>query len=293
MSLARLLPTVALLVAIPSPASSQTEGNPERWALTEKLAQRYPNGLIPTADGSTIKVTDVAREVSPLLPKLRAASRDEQDYQAKVDELSESAVRRLGQRAALIREFRADGSRAIPESYVDNAIADEIAERFGGDRAKFLEHLRAQNKTIGDYRRDVEENIIHSYMRNQQRQAQAGGGGAANAPKAAADHVADAEPRVHLRLIQLTRAPKETDAALQARADKVLERFRAGERFESLARELSGDIRAAKGGDWGWQKRADFRPEFATIAFGLNKGEVSAPVLLPQGAFILYLEDRK
>ena len=40
-------------------------------------------------------------------------------------------------------------------------------------------------------------------------------------------------------------------------------------------------------------KRSDFRKEFSDVAFDLKKGEASKPVLLPEGAFILFAEDRK
>ena len=40
----------------------------------------------------------------------------------------------------------------------------------------------------------------------------------------------------------------------------------------------------AKGGDWGWQKRSDFKKEFSEPLFALKKGEVSDAIILPEGA---------
>jgi peptidyl-prolyl cis-trans isomerase SurA len=73
----------------------------------------------------------------------------------------------------------------------------------------------------------------------------------------------------------------------------VLARFKAGEKFEDLAKEFSKDMRRSKGGDWGWQKRSDFRKEFSEVAFDLKLNEASKPILLPEGAFILFAEERK
>ena len=70
-------------------------------------------------------------------------------------------------------------------------------------------------------------------------------------------------------------------------------RLKAGEKFEDLAKEYSQDSRRAKGGDWGWQKRSDLKPEFSEPLFALDKGEVSDVIMLPEGCFILYAEDRK
>ncbi len=100
------------------------------------------------------------------------------------------------------------------------------------------------------------------------------------------------EDGVHLRLIQFSRAD-QSDDELKAKANLVYARLKAGEKFEDLAKEYSQDSRRAKGGDWGWQKRSDLKPEFSEPLFALGKGEVSAPIVLPEGCFILFADDRK
>jgi peptidyl-prolyl cis-trans isomerase SurA len=288
----KIVPLLVLAAAAFSPAAfAQTSVTSAEQALTERLNRRFSNGIVAVAENTPITVADVVRHVSPLLPGLRQSSRDEQQYEENVDRLTDKAAQDLVTRVQLIQEFRKEGSRSIPTEYVDNAIADEIRERFAGDRSKFLEHLRSQGKTVREYRSSVEENIIYQYMRNQQRMA-------GEADRQAARAVATVlneptEPRVHLRLIQLNRGAGETDATLTARADQVLGRFKSGEKFDGLAKEYSQDTKRAKGGDWGLLKRSDFKKEFADVAFGLNPGEVSSPILLPEGAFILYVEERK
>jgi len=104
---------------------------------------------------------------------------------------------------------------------------------------------------------------------------------------------ATAGPQVRLRLIQLSRQPGDTDATLANQANTILARLRSGESFAGLAQEFSTDKRKEKGGDWGWLKPEDFRPEWSAHAFRLNKGDVSPPLLAPEGCFIIYVEDRK
>jgi peptidyl-prolyl cis-trans isomerase SurA len=101
------------------------------------------------------------------------------------------------------------------------------------------------------------------------------------------------EDEIHLRLIQLTRTDGETDETLMQTANQILARINAGEKFEDLAKEYSKDVKRSKGGDWGVLKRSDFRKEFSDIAFDLKKGEVSKPLVLPEGVFLLYIQDRK
>jgi len=101
------------------------------------------------------------------------------------------------------------------------------------------------------------------------------------------------QAEVHLRLIQIARPAGTSDATLLEQANAILARLQAGERFADLARELSSDFKRLKGGDWGWLKRSDFKALFADIAFSLQRGEVSKPILLPEGCFLLYIEDRR
>jgi peptidyl-prolyl cis-trans isomerase SurA len=59
-----------------------------------------------------------------------------------------------------------------------------------------------------------------------------------------------------------------------------------------LAREFDEDRHRDKGGDWGWQAPADLKPEYSEKLFALKKGEVTEPIMLNEGCFLLYSEDR-
>jgi peptidyl-prolyl cis-trans isomerase SurA len=179
----------------------------------------------------------------------------------------------LGQAAAENPAPRVE-KPAPSASEVDGAIADEIATRFQSDRTKFLSFLREQGKTMREYRRETEARL-----------SRAG---------AVSPTVAEAkDERVHLRLIQLNRREAETDDQLLARGKEVMAKIKAGEAFADVAKVQSDDLKRAHGGDWGWLKRTDFRTDFASVAFGLKKGEVSEPILKPEGCFLLFVEDRR
>ena len=98
---------------------------------------------------------------------------------------------------------------------------------------------------------------------------------------------------MHLRLIQIARGATDTDDTLKTKAAEVIVQLTAGADFGDLARQYSSDSRKGKGGDWGWQRRPDLRKEFSDVIFSLKKGEHSEPLIMPEGAFIFYVEDRK
>jgi peptidyl-prolyl cis-trans isomerase SurA len=67
-----------------------------------------------------------------------------------------------------------------------------------------------------------------------------------------------------------------------------------GANFAELARRYSGDAAsAAHGGELGWIERGKLLPEYERAAFGLQIGEISAPVETPMGYYLIQVLDRR
>jgi parvulin-like peptidyl-prolyl isomerase len=257
------------------------------------LNLRFANGIAAIAEEKVITVDDVRREIAPLIGQLQRDARNEREFNEKLEQLQDDVINSLIDRVLIVKEFRKDEKKHIPVSFVDNRIADIQSEQFDNDRSKFLSYLRSRGTTLREYRREVEEDIIYNYMRQQQRKTQS-----LISPVRIETFYKENKDRfyqedgVKLRLIQISRND-QSDEDLKAKANLVYARLKAGEKFEDLAKEYSQDSRRAKGGDWGWQKRSDLKPEFSDPLFSLKQGEVSQPIILPEGCFILFAEDRK
>lgn len=276
-------------------ASAGFSAQPSAPSAGDNLNLRYANGIVAVAEDKIITVADVSREISPLLPGLqREGIRNEQEYNAKIEALQDSVIQDLIDRVLIIKEFKKDEKKHIPEAIVDAEIARMQSEQFDNDRSKFLAYLRARGTTLREFRREQEDEIIYRYMQGQQRKSQS-----VISPVKIETFYNENKDRfyredeVHLRLIQLTRTEGDTDASLLAAANDILTKLKTGTSFEDLAKEYSKDARKSKGGDWGWLKRSDFKKEFSDPAFALKKGESSQPVMLPEGCFLLFAEDRK
>ena len=237
-------------------------------SLTSALAQddglnmRFANGIAAIAEQKVITVDDIRREIAPLIPQIQRDARNEREFNEKLESLQDQVIQDLIDKVLIVKEFRKAKDekevRRIPESYIDNRIADILTEQFDNDRSKFLAYLRGKGVTLREYRSEIEEDIIYHYMQQQQRKSQS-----VVSPVRIETFYRENKDRffqedsVHLRLIQLSRVDDATDASLRAKADELIAKFRAGSKFEELAREYSQDSRRAKGGDWGWQKRSD------------------------------------
>ena len=77
------------------------------------------------------------------------------------------------------------------------------------------------------------------------------------------------EEEVHARHILV---PTEDEAKA------ILAQLKGGADFAALAKEKSKDPGAAEGGDLGYFTKEQMVPEFAEVAFKLDKGQLSDPV---------------
>lgn len=80
----------------------------------------------------------------------------------------------------------------------------------------------------------------------------------------------------------------------ETKAKEILEKVKAGEDFETLAKEHSEDPTAKdNNGDLGYFPRGEMVSEFEVAAFALNVGEVSELVKTKHGYHIIKLEGKK
>ncbi len=272
-----------------------TSGYSQTTAVADDgLNMRFVNGVAAVVENKVITVDDIRKEIAPLLPQLQREARNEEDFNKRLESVQDTIIQQLIDRVLIINEFRKDEKKQIPPGFIDSRIADIQSGEFENDRSKFLAYLRSRGTTLRQYRTEVEDDIIYTYMRQQQRKSQS-----IVSPVRIETYYEENKERfrqedsVHLRLIQLNRASDESEAQLLTRAMEVINRFQRGEEFSDLAKEYSEDSRRSKGGDWGWQKRSDLKKEFSSPLFNLDKGDITDPVLTPEGCFLLFAEDRK
>jgi len=273
-------------VAAPAPA-----------AAPDNLNLRSANGIAAIVEGKVITVDDIRREIGPYIPQLQKEVRNEQEFNQRLEALQDDVIQNLVDKVLIVKEFykvkEGQQQKQLPSSYIDNAISENIITQFDGDRSKFLAYLRSRGLTMRDYRVEVAEDLIYGYMRGQQRKSMS-----IVSPVKVEQFYNENKERfyqedeVHMRMIQFTRASGETDQQLLARINAAAARIKAGESFVDVAKEVS-DTRRAQGGDYGWQKRSDLKKDFSEPLFVLEKGQATAPILQPEGGYLLFAEDRR
>src|SRR5262245_33716185 len=76
-------------------------------------------------------------------------------------------------------------------------------------------------------------------------------------------------------------------------AKAILADLKKGTDFAVLAKQKSKDPAAAEGGDLGYFTKDQMVPEFADVAFKLDKGQISDPVKTAFGWHIIKVEDKR
>ncbi|MFN8006478.1 MAG: peptidylprolyl isomerase [Terriglobia bacterium] len=104
----------------------------------------------------------------------------------------------------------------------------------------------------------------------------------------------DRPEEVRIREILITtEGKKEVDlAALQKRAQEVLQKAKTGDKFEELAAKYSDGPTGKEGGDLGFFPKGKMVKEIEEVAFSLRRGQVSDIIKTKYGLVIIKVEEK-
>jgi peptidyl-prolyl cis-trans isomerase SurA len=197
----------------------------------------------------------------------------------------------------LIFQAAAEAKIEVTAKEIDAAITD-IRTNNKLDEQQFQQALIAQGYNITAYRADIQRQLTRVKAMNQ-----------LVAPKVT---VSDDEVRArydqmvrrseavsavrlsHI-LFALPQRPSEQEvSAAKAKAAAAIERAKAGENFAELAKQLSEDEGSkAGGGELGWIERGSLDPQWESVVFAMDKGEVRGPVSGPTGLHVFFVSEIK
>jgi peptidyl-prolyl cis-trans isomerase C len=108
----------------------------------------------------------------------------------------------------------------------------------------------------------------------------------------------EAEHKVYDEAVKQTSNEEEVHARhilvpTEEEAKAILAQLKGGADFATLAKEKSKDPGGADGGDLGYFTKEQMVPEFAAVAFKLDKGQLSDPVKTQFGWHIIKVEDKR
>ena len=81
--------------------------------------------------------------------------------------------------------------------------------------------------------------------------------------------------------------------ATEADAQAALARIKKGEPFDKVAKSVSLAPNKVQGGAVGWVQAGQVGPQLASALSTLSKGQVTSPIQMQQGWYLMKLEDKK
>lgn len=196
------------------------------------------------------------------------------------------------------RELALEVTRTDVEDALDQWLSDMI--RAAGSEAAFMNELERQGILLKDfkarYRKDIEEQLLVSrFMRDQFSDIAVSDSEVRRFYETKYDSVPDLPEVVGIaHIIMVPKIPAEREDRVMAKVDGIMERIRAGEPFEAVAREVSEDMLTSDlGGAIGVVTLGDLNEEIANIAAGLEAGEVSEPIRTRHGIEIVKVDNKE
>lgn len=192
-------------------------------------------------------------------------------------------------------EFEYSYNKNNTEAVQDHASLDEYVELFVNYKMKVAaaldEHMDTMSsfkKEMAEYRsQQAEAYLIDSvYIEEQAREVY----------RETAERIgADGLILVSHILVRLSQnATAEEQLAAKTRIDSIYSALKDGADFAELAKACSEDPGTAQqGGDLPWIQRGQTLPAFEDVAYALQLGEMSEPVLSPVGYHIIKMKERK
>ena len=182
--------------------------------------------------------------------------------------LLNDAMQMLVERQLILEDFKKSGLN-LPDNYIDEEVKDQIRKRFG-DRATFAKSLRAQNKTVEEYRNGARDEIIIAAMTEKNVRA-----AIQISPKKIETYYVTnlanykVEDQVKLRMIVLSSPTAARSEASLGRALEIRQKLREGAPFEEMASIYSDGSQRRDGGLWGWIEQTKLNKGLGSIAFAL------------------------
>ncbi len=255
------------------------------------------SGISVVVNDSVITYAEIEDTIAQsAISAAKRFANDPRRYDEEVQKLHSQGIELLVENKLIVHEFTSSGyTTNVLEAFIDDQIRDKIQREDYGDRTRLIKTLQAQGQTYEEFRRQQREEFIISYMKFQN---------GSNLRKILISPLKieqyystnqdqfKVDDQVHLRMIVVTNQPDAPGLARKV-AEEIVAKIDSGVPFAEMAGVYSSGSQRAEGGDRGWVDRTYFKAELATQAFSLKPGQHSGVIELPEGCYIMMVEDAR
>jgi peptidyl-prolyl cis-trans isomerase SurA len=250
-------------------------------------AQSAPHGIAAVVNSDIVTIHDLRQRVLFMLATT-GAERDE----ASVQRLQRQALRNLVDEHLQMQEA---GTYEVEISDEEvNASVGRLLSRNGADPNKLVSDLAAAGVSIETLRDQVRseiawQRIVNGLYGSRIRISDAQIDETLNQITANAS-----KPNYRVAEIYIEATPDigGMDGALEG-ANAMIQQVQSGAPFPLLAQQFSSAASAARGGDVGWVREGELRPEIDNVIKQMEPGSVSKPIQVPGGYYVVAMVEKK
>lgn len=253
------------------------------------------NAISVIVNDSVITYAQIQGEIAPEIQTMVGLYRGQPDlFEQQVARVRTNAIEGLVERKLILNEFKTAGYN-LPETFIDDAIKDEIHKNYGGNRVRLTQTLQGNGMTFENFRQQQRERIIVDYMISQHvsvqkilispRQIEAFYSGHQDQFKLA--------DQVKVRVIVINQPVGGAPGSAKKITEEVLRKMDEGVPFAEMANVYSAGSRRQEGGDRGWVDRNGLVKELSDVAFSLKPGQRSGIIELGEVCYLCMVEDAR
>ena len=251
------------------------------------------NGVAVIVNEKIVTYQEVERFVSPAVDVLENQFRNQpQLLRQRLTDLHRDGTEQLVERLLILHEFKTAGYN-LPESIIDDTVKERTKRQFG-DRVTLARTLKSQGITLETYHQQTRDEIIVDALRQKNISQEL----IISPQKIASEYEAHKTnfalgDEVKLRMIELRKSKDGDNGQAKKLAEEIIKKIEEGAAFEEMAKVYSDSSLRSSGGDWGWVERSVLRKDLVEAAFGLKPGQRSGVIDLPDGCYILLVENKR
>ena len=250
-------------------------------------AQSAPHGIAAVVNSDIVTIHDLRQRVLFMMATTGAEA-DE----ASIQRLQRQALRNLVDEHLQMQESE-KYEQTISDESVDQSVARLLSQN-GADPNKLVSDLAAAGVSIETLRDQVRselawQRIVNGLYGSRIRISDAQIDENLNQLTANAS-----KPKFRVAEIYIEASPDigGMEGAMEG-AGAMIAQVKGGAPFPLLAQQFSSAASAARGGDVGWVREGELRPEIDAVITTMEAGSVSNPIQVPGGVYVVALIETK
>ena len=295
LALAAGAPSLAQVAADSGPPSPPTAGAPPAPAAPQAPAaasQPLSESVVATVNDDIISSYDVIQRMRLLIVTAGIQPTDD-----NLGEIQRESLRSLVDEHLEMQELRREGKEQkfdliASNTEVDDEIAD-IARSNNTSADRLLTQLAAQGVGSDTLREQLRAEISwRGWIRGRYGSRLTVGEDQIKAFQSR-QQAESGKPQYEISevFVDATRAGG-MDTAMKG-AQQLIDQLQKGAPFAAVAKQFSNSPTAANGGDVGWVTPGEMPPEVDQALGSLRPGQLSAPIPVKDGVYIIHLKERR